>query len=612
MNQAETQAQTKKRSRFHYTVEQIIDKPFNWSQLIRLFKYMKPYALTTLPKTIIAMLIVTAVRLAVPIFIGVLAMDYAIKPGNVTLMYWFAGIVLVMYLISWVANVFRIRWMNEIGQNMIYDIRTDLFNHIQRLSHRFFDQRSAGSILVRVINDVNSMQDLFTNGVVNLIMDIVMLVGIVIILFTLSPELAILVLIVVPIMFFISTKLRRDIRRSWQNVRIKQSKLNSHLNESIQGIRVTQAYAQEHENMEFFNGVNTETFESWKEATKKNAIFRPFVEMSSAIGAVVLIWYGSTLIQSDTSSLTLGVFISFAFYLGMFWEPISRLGQVYNQLLVGMASSERIFEFLDEKPSVPEKDNAQRITEVKGEVKFEGVEFSYDDSRKALHQIDLTFEAGTTVALVGHTGSGKSTIVNLMSRFYDPTKGQVLLDGVDLRDLNLDDLRKNVSYVLQDTFIFAGTIMDNIRFGKPGATDEEVVEAAKAIGAHEFVIKLEKGYDTEVEEKGNVLSVGERQLLSFARALLADPRILILDEATASIDTETELKIQEGLKKLLANRTAVMIAHRLSTIRDADKIVVLEQGNILEEGTHDHLMQSQGAYYQLVKSQYAAMMEPRN
>lgn len=612
MNQAETQAQTKKRSRFHYTVEQIIDKPFNWSQLIRLFKYMKPYARTTLPKTIIAMLIVTAVRLAVPIFIGVLAMDYAIKPGNVTLMYWFAGIVLVMYLLSWVANVFRIRWMNEIGQNMIYDIRTDLFNHIQRLSHRFFDQRSAGSILVRVINDVNSMQDLFTNGVVNLIMDIVMLVGIVIILFTLSPELAILVLIVVPIMFFISTKLRRDIRRSWQNVRVKQSKLNSHLNESIQGIRVTQAYAQEHENMEFFNGVNTETFESWKEATKKNAIFRPFVEMSSAIGAVVLIWYGSTLIQSDTSSLTLGVFISFAFYLGMFWEPISRLGQVYNQLLVGMASSERIFEFLDEKPSVPEKENAQRITEVKGEVKFEGVEFSYDDSRKALHKIDLTFEAGTTVALVGHTGSGKSTIVNLMSRFYDPTKGQVVLDGVDLRDLSLDDLRKNVSYVLQDTFIFAGTIMDNIRFGKPGATDEEVVEAAKAIGAHDFVIKLEKGYDTEVEEKGNVLSVGERQLLSFARALLADPRILILDEATASIDTETELKIQEGLKKLLANRTAVMIAHRLSTIRDADKIVVLEQGNILEEGTHDHLMQSQGAYYQLVKSQYAAMMEPRN
>ncbi|MFA9457504.1 ABC transporter ATP-binding protein [Halalkalibacter sp. AB-rgal2] len=600
--------QEQKRSRFHYTVEQIIDKPFNWKQMSRLLGFMKPYAKSYLPKTILAMLVVSAVRLAAPIFIG-WSIDYAIAPGDMSLMTTIALTVLFMYLASWLANILRIRWMNELGQHMIYDIRTALFNHIQRLSHRFFDQRSAGSILVRVINDVNSMQDLFTNGVVNLIMDIAMLLGIVIILFTLSPELAILVLIVVPIMFFISTKLRKNIRRSWQKVRIRQSKLNSHLNESIQGIRVTQAYAQEHENMEFFDGVNTDNYESWRDATKKNAIFRPIVEMSGAIGTVVLIWYGAYLLQSDTSTLTLGVFVSFAFYLGMFWEPISRLGQVYNQLLVGMASSERIFEFLDEKPSVPEKEEAKVLADVKGEVTFEGVEFSYDEKRKALHCIDLTFEAGETIALVGHTGSGKSTIVNLISRFYDPTNGKVLLDGVDLRDLKLDDLRKHVSYVLQDTFIFAGTIMDNIRFGRPNAADEEVKNAARAIGAHEFILKLEDGYNTEVEEKGSVLSVGERQLLSFARALLADPRILILDEATASIDTETELKIQEGLKKLLAGRTAIMIAHRLSTIRDADKIVVLEHGQILEEGTHEQLMNNHGAYYQLVKSQYAAMMK---
>ena len=599
--------QTTKRTRFHYSTEQVIEKPFNWSQMARLFSYMKPYAWTLLPKTILMMLIVTAVRIAVPIFIGVLALDYAIIPGDLNLLYTFAAIVLGLYILSWVANVFRIRWMNEIGQHMIYDIRTALFNHIQRLSHRFFDQRSGGSILVRVINDVNSMQDLFTNGVVNLLMDIVMLVGIVVILFMLSPELAILILIVLPIMFFISTKLRRKIRRSWQTVRVRQSKMNSHLNESIQGIRVTQAYAQEKENMAFFHDVNTDNYESWKHATKMNAIFRPFVELSSAIGAVVLIWYGANLIQSEV--LTIGIFVSFAFYLGMFWEPISRLGQVYNQLLVGMASSERIFEFLDEKPSVPEKADAKPLTNVKGEIVFEKVEFAYDESRKALHEINLTFNAGQTIALVGHTGSGKSTIVNLMSRFYDPTKGRVLLDGRDLRDLKLDDLRKNVSYVLQDTFIFAGTIMDNIRFGRPDATDAEVLQAAKAIGAHDFIAKLEKGYNTEVEEKGNVLSVGERQLLSFARALLADPRILILDEATASIDTETEVKIQKGLKKLLAGRTAIMIAHRLSTIRDSDKIIVLEHGNVLEEGTHDSLMQTQGAYYNLVKSQYAAIAE---
>ncbi|KMK75658.1 ABC transporter ATP-binding protein [Alkalihalobacillus pseudalcaliphilus] len=593
-----------KNARFHYTVENIIEKPFNWKQMTRLLQYMKPYAKSILPKTIVMMLIATAIRLAIPFIVGYMVIEHAIIPEDFTMLSYLAIAAFALYVLSYFANMFRIRWMNELGQHIIFDIRESLFKHIQKLSHRFFDQRSAGSILVRVINDVNSLQDLFTNGVINLIMDIVMLLGIVFILFYLSPELAIFVLIVVPIMFFISTKLRRKIRRAWQFVRVRQSILNSHLNESIQGIRVTQAYAQEKENMEFFENVNHENFKSWRNATKQNALFRPFVEMASVIGAIVLIWYGSTLIQGG---LEVGVFVSFAFYLGMFWEPISRLGQVYNQLLVGMASSERIFEFLDEKPSVPEKENALSIGDVKGEMVFENVEFSYDDKRKALKGVNLHFNAGDTIALVGHTGSGKSTIVNLMSRFYDPTAGRVLLDGKDLRDLKLHELRTNVSYVLQDTFIFAGTILDNIRFGKPGATDEEVKAAAKAIGAHTFIERLDKGYDTEVEEKGSVLSVGERQLLSFARALLADPKILILDEATASIDTETELKIQEGLKKLLHNRTAVMIAHRLSTIRDSDKIIVLDHGNMMEQGTHNELMDAKGIYYNLVKSQYSAI-----
>ncbi|ALA51351.1 ABC transporter ATP-binding protein [Shouchella clausii] len=602
--------QARRKTRFHYSTEEIIEKPFNWKQMTRLFSFLAPYAKSLLPKTIFVMLLATAVRLIIPIFIGVFAVDRLEKGLATTAdMVLYAGIVLGLYLFAYVANLFRIRWTNQLGQHVIFDIRKKLFDHIQHLSHRFYDQRSAGSILVRVINDVNSLQDLFTNGVINLLMDAVMLVGIVVILFSLSPELAVVILIVLPIMFFISTKLRRQIRRAWQTVRLRQSRLNSHLNESIQGIRVTQAYAQEHENMDFFDEVNSQNYESWRQATRMNALFRPFVEMASALGGAILIWYGAFLIQSDASTLELGVFVSFAFYIGMFWEPISRLGQVYNQLLVGMASSERIFEFLDEKPNVEDKPDAQPLTDIKGEIVFKEVEFSYDGKRRALNGVDLTFHAGTTVALVGHTGSGKSTIVNLMSRFYDPTSGEIHLDGVDLKDIRLADLRKHVSYVLQDTFIFAGTIMDNIRFGNPSATDEEIIAAAQAIGAHSFIEKLEQGYQTEVEEQGNVLSVGERQLLSFARALIADPRILILDEATASIDTETEVKIQNGLKKLLAGRTAIMIAHRLSTIRDADNIIVLEHGNVIEQGTHDQLMEKKGTYFGLVKSQYAAIKD---
>lgn len=570
----------------------------------RLLEYMEPYKKSLLPKAIISMLLATAVRLIVPIFIGVLLFDHAIKNRDQTLLIQLIIGIAGLYLISWIANSYRIKWTNELGQYIIYDIRQGLFKHIQRLSHGFFDKRSAGSILVRVINDVNSMQELFTNGVINLLMDIVLLLGIIVIMFVLSPQLTLAIMIILPLMFLISTSLRKRIRRSWQQVRIKQAKLNSHLNESIQGIRVTQSYTQEKGNMEFFQGVNHENYASWKDATQKSAIFRPFVEMSNAIGTAILIWFGVYLIQNG---MDYGVFVTFAFYLGMFWEPISRLGQVYNQLLVAMASSERIFEFLDEQPNVPEKENAKELKEMKGEITFENVEFSYDESRKALHEMSLTMKAGDTVALVGHTGSGKSTIANLISRFYDPTSGTVRIDGTDLKDVKLDSLREKVSVVLQDTFIFSGTIIENIRFGRPDASDEEVKEAAKAVGADPFIQRLSDGYETEVEERGNVLSVGERQLLSFARALLADPRILILDEATASIDTETELKIQKALNVVLEGRTAIMIAHRLSTIREADNIIVLDHGRILEQGNHTELMRKGGTYYELVKSQFNMM-----
>ncbi|SDJ75564.1 ATP-binding cassette, subfamily B [Sediminibacillus albus] len=593
-------------NRFYYPLDQAVEKPFNWRQMLRLLTYVKPYSRKLVPGAIIAMFISTLIRMAVPVIIGKVAIDVAIKHEDFNFLTYLVIGISILYLLSYLANTFRIKWVNILGQNVIYDLRKNLFSHVQHLSHNFFDKRSAGSILVRILNDVNSLQELFTNGIINLLMDVVMLLGIVVILFVLSPPLALAVMIILPLMFYISTKLRRNIRRSWQEVRIQKSRLNSHLNESMQGIRITQSFSQERENTEFFDGVNTDNYESERQATKKSAYFGPFVEMSNAIGTVILISYGAHLLilGEANGGIEIGTFVSFAFFLGMFWEPISRLGQIYNQLLVAMASSERIFEFLDEQPNVEEKADAKEVHDMQGHIEFDNVQFSYNEDRVALHEISLEMKPGQTVALVGHTGSGKSTIANLISRFYDPTAGVVRIDGMDIKDLKIDSLRSNISVVLQDTFIFSGTIMENIRFGRPEATDEEVHEAAKVVGADEFIKRLADGYQTEVEERGNILSAGERQLLSFARALLANPRILILDEATASIDTETEVKIQDALKKLLHGRTAIMIAHRLSTIREADNIIVLEHGKILEQGNHKELMEKRGEYFDLVKSQF--------
>ena len=592
--------------RFYYTVDQAVDKPFNWKQLLRLLQYLKPYSKNYLPGALIAMLVSTAVRLAVPVLIGQVAFNVAINNKDTTLLTYLVIFIGILYILSYVGNILRIKWVNILGQNVIYDLREHLFTHVQRLSHRFFDKRSEGSILVRIMNDITSLQELFTNGIINLLMDVVTLVGIIIILLVLSPKLALAIMVIIPIMFYISTKLRKKIRRSWQKVRIEQSRLNSHLNEGIQGMRITQSFSQETENAEFFSGINEDNFESWREASKKSAMFRPFVEMSNAIGTIILISVGSYLILQGVNNggIEIGTFVTFAFFLGMFWEPISRLGQMYNQLLMAMSASERIFEFLDEQPNVEEKENAFEFKDMKGNIEFDKVQFSYDPERVALHEISLDIKQGQSIALVGHTGSGKSTIANLISRFYDPTKGSVKIDGHDLRDATIDSVRQNISVVLQDTFIFSGTIMENIRFGRPTATDEEVIESAKVVGADDFIQRLAEGYETEVEERGNILSAGERQLLSFARALLADPRILILDEATASIDTETEVKIQKALKKLLHGRTAIMIAHRLSTIRESDNIYVLEHGKVLENGNHDELIKKEGEYFGLVKSQF--------
>ncbi|GIO10933.1 putative ABC transporter ATP-binding protein YknV [Cohnella xylanilytica] len=592
--------------KFQYQDDDLIEKSFNWKQMARLFTYIKPYRTGVNRVVFVMTAFGMLTKLAIPFLIS-MAIDRAIQPRegdpNQGLLYGIMAGMLVLYALRWWAQRYTILKTNEIGQKVIYDLRTALFKHIQGLSFRFFDKRPAGSVLVRVTNDVNSLQDLFTNGVVNSVIDIAQLLGIIVILLCLQFKLGLAVMITVPLMFVVSASLRKRIRFAWQTVRIKQSRINSHLNESIQGIRVTQAFAQEKENIGFFDGMNRSNIRSWNFASALNQLFGPVIEITSAAGTLILLLYGTHLIQSG--AMTVGVLVAFITYVSYFWEPITRLGQMYSQLLISMSSAERIFEYMDEKPAVGEKPGAVDLPDVRGHVRFENVEFGYEADRPALRGIDLDIEPGMTVALVGHTGSGKSTIVNLLCRFYDTVKGRVLIDGIDVRDAKLDSLRSQIGIVLQDTFIFSGTIRDNIRYGRPDATDAEVEAAARSVRAHDFISQLPDGYDTEVQERGSALSMGQRQLLSFARALLADPRILILDEATASIDTETELRIQEALGTLLADRTSFIVAHRLSTIRHADLIVVLDHGVIVEQGNHDQLMKLPGGHYRgLIEAQY--------
>jgi ATP-binding cassette subfamily B multidrug efflux pump len=586
--------------RSRITDDEVLERPFNMGQLMRLLSYMKPYKKELLI-TLILMFVAAFAGLLGPRILQTAIDDYMLQQD-------YAGLTILSLIFLTVNGISalcmrqRVRTMSQVGQKVLYRIRQDMFNHIQNLSFNFYDSRPAGKILVRIINDVNSLGNLLTNGILNVLIDFATLILIIVLMATMSLQLTMITLIALPFIFIVVFGLKRTIRHRWQTVRKKSSNMNAYLHESLAGMRVTQAYVREPETNRVYRELSQDLRSSWLNAIKVSNLMGPFTEII-ATGAVVLVyWFGVGMI--DTGTVTVGVLVAFGSYVWRFWQPVNNICNFYNTILTAMASTERIFELLDTPPDIYDHSDAIEMPEIQGEVTFDNVSFYYEPEKPVLKDVNFKVAPGETIALVGPTGAGKSTIVNLISRFYEPIKGRVLVDDFDINTVTMNSLRKQMGVMMQDSFIFSGTIMDNIRYGRLDATDEEVMEAAKVVHADGFIREMEKGYYTEVNERGSRLSQGQRQLISFARALLADPRILILDEATSSIDTQTEILVQKGLEQLLKGRTSFVIAHRLSTIRNADRIMVIDDGRIAECGSHDELMKLEGEYYNLYTSQY--------
>ena len=490
--------------------------------------------------------------------------------------------------------------MGEVGQNILVDIRHDLFRNLQYVPFNYYDSRPHGKILVRVVNYINSLSDILSNGFVNLIADMVTLVMTIIFMSFLSIRLTLVTLICIPILLVVMLSIKNAQRRAHQKVSAKQSNLNAYIHESINGIRVTQSFSRKNENMEIYKDLCNECSDSWMKAVSLNFLVWPSIDTISVI-SISLIYIFGILVFAD--GISLGLLTAFISYVWIFWAPITNIGNFYNTLINAMAYLERIFEAMDEEPEF-DKEDAISLQDINGDVKFKNVYFEYEENSPILENINMKINAGEKIALVGPTGAGKTTIVNLLSRFYRIKSGNILIDGIDINEVTLKSLRKEIGVMLQDPFVFSGTIMENIRYGKLDATDEEVINASKIVKADDFIREFKDGYNTYLNEQGNGLSVGQKQLISFARVLLSDPKIVILDEATSSIDTETEALLQVGIEELLKGRTSFVIAHRLSTIVNSDKIMYIGEKQILEEGTHDSLIKQKGLYYNLYKSQY--------
>lgn len=588
-------------ARNRYDIDEELETPFDFNHLKRSFVYIKKYK----GKMILALVIsiVAAISGLIGPLISQRALDVTIPDGNIPELVFLAVLLLVCTLISVVLSAIRSRIMTVVGQDIIFDIRKDLFAHLQKLPFTYYDDRPHGKILIRVINYVNSVSDMLSNGIINFIMEILNMVFILIFMLFVDVRLTLVALSGLPIFVLVMGFIKKRQRRAWQDVSNKSSNMNAYLQENIVGARITQIFTREEENAEIFDKLNDKYRASWMQAVKYSNLVWPATDNISTLVRAALFVIG--LLVLDPATVSLGTLAAMTGYASQFWQPIMNLSNIMNNFINNIAYLERIFETLDEPVDIKDKDGAEDIGNIVGNVSFDDVTFGYEKDINVLEHVSFDVKAGESIALVGPTGAGKSTIVSLISRFYDINSGKITIDGKNIADVTLNSLRSQMGIMLQDSFIFSGTIMDNIRYGRLDATDEEIKKAAETVCADGFISKMSDGYMTEVNERGSKLSGGEKQLISFARTLLSDPKILVLDEATSSIDAKTEVLLQKGLAELLKGRTSFIIAHRLSTIRSCDRIMYIDNKGIVESGTHDELMAKKGAYYELYTSQSA-------
>jgi len=568
--------------------------------LLRLFSYLLAYK-----KQILIVLAImgfcVCVSLLNPLIMEA-AIDRYISIGDFQGLFKLIGFAVILNILMILCIKLRMWIMAKLCNSILVTIRQQLYSHIQTLDFNFFDSRPTGKILARIIGDINSLKDVLGNCVTTLLPDFFTICAVVAIMFIKNATLAVASLISLPLMAVCIWFIQVYSHKRWQIFRKKSSNLNAFVHEDLSGIRIIQSFTAEDETKETFHQLTDEHRDAFIDAVRLNDAFGSVVDFCWGIGTIALYFTGIVILGTDRVSV--GTLIAFGSYISMFWRPIMNLSNFYNQIITNIAGAERIFEILDTRPQITDDADVTLLPPIRGAVTFDDVSFSYDGDTKVLNHVSFQIRPGETIALVGPTGAGKTTIVNLISRFYDIQEGTIYIDDHDLKKVSIESLREQMGVMTQDNFLFSGTIKDNIRYGKLDATDDEIIAAAKAVNAHDFIMKLEKGYDTELSERGGGLSIGQKQLLAFARTMVSDPRILILDEATSSIDTNTELLVQEGIEHLLAGRTSFVIAHRLSTIQKADRIFVIDDGRIIEEGNAQQLLAKKGFYYNLYMSQF--------